>query len=427
MTISDLNDKSVCILGYGREGRATYLALQQYAPKARITIADTSSTLASLPNVPFITGPDYLARLGDFDVIVKTPGIPWRPKADILSRLTSATELFLSSLGPGVKTIGITGTKGKSTTASLIYQVLHAAGRQVILAGNIGEPMLGHLKDAASGTIFVLELSSYQLETLKVSPETAVITSFFPDHLDYHGSMQEYFEAKSHIARYQHAGDVVFFNGTSSDCQKLASLSPGEQIPFSPEDFPGHPAPIFDSPAGRSNLAAAFMVATRYGVPKADAVKTLETAQALPHRLQTLGTHHQIVWIDDSAATTPESTVTALDATKGHIDTILVGGLDRGYDFTELGHRLANSSVTNIVMFPDTGARIRESIEAAGPVIPKTYYDAASMEEAVAFAIKSTKPGHICLLSSGSPSYNMFTNYFERGEAFQSAILRARG
>jgi UDP-N-acetylmuramoylalanine--D-glutamate ligase len=425
MNMHELTGKSVCILGYGREGRATYGALIQYAHPSEITIADANTDLPERPNVPFITGPNYLSRLGDFDVIIKTPGIPWHPEAAVQARLTSATELFLGSLAPDVKTIGITGTKGKSTTASLIYQVLHAAGKHVILAGNIGEPMLGHLNDATPSTIFVLELSSYQLESLRVSPQTAVITSFFPDHLDYHGSMSEYFEAKSHIARYQRPEDVVFFNEASPDCQKMAAMSPGKHVPFSPNDFPGRPMTAFDSPAGRSNLAAALLVANHYDVPTSTAVKTLEAASSLPHRQEPIGTYHDIEWIDDSAATTPESTITALDALGARVATIIVGGLDRNYDFTELGKRLAAAPARNVILFPDTGGLIRMAIEAATPRNPKNYFETSSMDEAVAFALKTTPGGKVCLLSSGSPSYNLFTNYFERGDAFKTAILHA--
>src|ERR1700683_1075321 len=174
MTITELDGKHVCILGFGREGRATLEALRQYAPHARITIADINSGIRPVSGAGLITGPDYLERLGDFDVIIKTPGLPWRPPDALAARLTSATELFLNSLPQAVTVIGVTGTKGKSTTAHLIHTALTAGGKRSILAGNIGEPMLTHLSDATPGTIFVLELSSYQLETLRISPPIGV-------------------------------------------------------------------------------------------------------------------------------------------------------------------------------------------------------------------------------------------------------------
>lgn len=422
MTIRKLDGHKVCILGFGREGRATLEALRTYAPAAHVAIADINPEITADPDITLITGPDYLERLADFDVIIKTPGLPWQPPAELVARVTSATELFLGSLPKGATVVGVTGTKGKSTTSHLIHTALIAGGQHAILAGNIGEPMLGHLAEATPETIFVLELSSYQLETLKVSPHIAVITSIYPDHLDYHGSFEAYIKAKRHITGFQHKSDIVFFNDASSECRDLAEASPGRHIPFTGTDFPGQPGPTLESPEGRSDLAAAFLVATHLAVPAAVATRALEAATALPHRQQPLGRHHDIDWVDDSAATTPQSTLAALSALEGRIDTIIVGGLDRGYDFTDLGHRLAASNIRNIILFPNTGAAIRTAIEAARPAPAKAYFETSGMKEAVGFARTHTEPGHICLLASGSPSYNLYKNYYERGEAFQAAI-----
>jgi UDP-N-acetylmuramoylalanine--D-glutamate ligase len=426
VSIHELDHKEVCILGYGREGRSTYKALKHFAPHARITIADLNPTLSDAPNVPRISGPDYLTKLSEFDVIIKTPGIPWHPPIKITSRVTSATELFLCSLPPGARTIGVTGTKGKSTTANLIYQVLDAAGKRAVLAGNIGEPMLDHLRSATSTTIFVLELSSYQLETLHTSPDTAVITSFFPDHLDYHGSLSDYFNAKSQITRYQKDTDIVFYNGSSLECRQLAEIGHSKRVPYSGSDFPGTPQKAFDNTAGRSNLAAAFLVGRHFGVSTEIAINILEHASSLPHRQQIIGTRAGITWIDDSAATTPQSTIAALDSLKGNLETIIVGGMNRSYDFSQLGKALAESNVANVILFPDTGNEIRQAIESAQPSRLISYFETSDMNEAVEFAHQHSKPGSTCLLSSGSPSYNLFKNYFERGEAFTKAVLRIR-
>jgi UDP-N-acetylmuramoyl-L-alanine---L-glutamate ligase len=423
MKLSKLDGHNICILGFGREGRATYAALKAHAPRARITIADADPNLPARPDCSLMLGPGYLRDLGSFDVVIKTPGIKWRPQSGSRSQLTSATELFLDSLPTKTTVIGVTGTKGKSTTAHLISQTLKAGGRHAILAGNIGDPMLGYLDEATDSTIFVLELSSYQLEDLHTSPHIAVVTSFFPDHIDYHGTMEEYLGAKKHITKYQTARDIVFYNPDYPECREIAELSPGRHLPFTAEQFPGQVGDYRHGSA--SNLAAAYLVAIHCGVTPQTAVRALENAEGLPHRQQSLGTHHGIVWINDSAATTPQSTLLALDRLEDKVDTIIVGGLNRDYDFGSLGERLARSDISNIVLFPDTGKLIRAAIEAVPGLPGKRYIETSSMSEAVAFARKHTRPGRVCLLSSAAPSYNLYKNYPQRGDDFRQAVLAA--
>ncbi len=424
MTISELDGKQVCILGFGREGRATLDMLRRYAPTAKLTIADANDEIKPPSDAGFITGEEYLNHLGGFDVIIKTPGLPWRPAASLAGRVTSATELFLNSLPNNVTVVGITGTKGKSTTSHLIHTALIAGHKRTILAGNIGEPMLTRLPEATPRTIFVLELSSYMLESLHASPHTAVITSIYPDHLDYHGSFEAYLEAKRHITEFQDKADVVFYNDTQEDCRRLASASPGRKVPFTARDFPGRPTPALDSPEGRSDLAAAFLVSTHLGVDTDTAARALSATTGLPHRQQDLGIHAGIQWVDDSAATTPQSTLAALSALEGRVDTIILGGIDRGYNFAELGTRIATADIRNLVLFPDTGAKIRAAVEVAHPKITKTYFETSDMTEAVRFAAAHTKAGRVCLLSSGAPSYNLFKDFGERGAMFQAAVRR---
>jgi len=420
--ITDLNHKNVCILGYGKEGKTSYEMLRTHAPAAKITIADGNPAATGEPGVALIAGPDYLEKLGSFDAIIKSPGIPWTPGEPLRSKLTSATEIFLDSLPEIVRVIGVTGTKGKSTTSNLIYQVLTAAGIRVFLAGNIGEPMLGFLKEATPSTTFVLELSSYQLETLKTSPHIAVVTSFFPDHLDYHRGLKNYFEAKKNIARFQKPGDIVFYNPSFPECVEIANLSAGKKETFVPEDYPGRPNPALRGTQNTSNLAAAYKVARYCGIDEKTAVAALETAKNLPHRQESLGAHHGLKWIDDSAANTPEATVSAIQTLGDEVGTIIIGGLDRGYDFTELGKTLAASSIKNVVLFPETGPKIRDIAENVPGHTPKTYFETTNMTKAVEFAAKHTAPGKAVLLSNGSPSYNLFRNFTERAQTFKEAI-----
>ncbi len=410
MKITDLNGKNVCILGFGREGRATLTALKHFAPNSRITIADRNPISDIDPTIPSQTGPNYVDDLPSYDIIIKSPGVIWQPPPAVAAKVTNATELFLNSLPTGAITIGITGTKGKSSTASLIYHIILSHRSHTYLAGNIGQPMLDLLPNAKPNSVYVLELSSAQLADLTTSPQIAVVTSFFPDHADYHGSLENYFEAKTHIARYQTTNDVIFFNGDSQDCRRLAKLSPGKQLGFSGDS------------AAHSNIAAARAVATYLGIPDAAIDTAITTAPNLPHRQQSLGIHHGIEWVDDSAATTPQSTLAALSALAGRVDTLIVGGLDRNYDFTELASQIVASKISNLIIFPDTGPDIQRAIESLQPSRSLQYFETSAMTEAVVYAAKHTAEGKICLLSSGAPSYNLYKNFDERGDAFGQAV-----
>ncbi|TSC79369.1 MAG: UDP-N-acetylmuramoyl-L-alanyl-D-glutamate synthetase [Candidatus Peregrinibacteria bacterium Gr01-1014_25] len=452
MHIRDLNGKTVCILGFGKEGRSTLAALRKYAPTAEVTIADQAKKedgrrKTEETNVRWQTGGDYLHNLDRFDVIIKSPGIP--PSSQLTahsSQLTSATQIFLDSIADsGATVIGVTGSKGKSTTASLIHHILHAAGKDAHLVGNIGKPVLDYLERAKPNTFFVQEMSSAQLMDLTTSPHTAVITSFFPEHLDYHGSVDAYQEAKRHITRFQGAADAVFFNRHSKGAQAIAEESPGKRTPFGPEDAPlriEETHLIGEHNLG--NIAGAFAVAMHVGIDRATALDAIATFTPLPHRLQSLGIHHGIEWIDDAISTTPESTIAALDALGDRVATVILGGTDRGLDFTSLGKRIAHSPVRTVILFPGSGPRIRKAIEEAMPPPPLPartehpsphgggaggegaqeicFFDAPSMADAVAHAKQHTPQGMICLLSTASPSYNMFKNFEEKGEVFQREI-----
>ena len=421
MKLADLTGKNVCILGFGREGKVSLQMLELFAPQARITIADQNHVKAG--DYPVISGADYLTKLSEFDVIIKTPGIAWEPPAELYHKITNATQIFLDSLPRAVQVIGVTGTKGKSSTATLIHHLLKESGRSTFLAGNIGEPMLSLLPEVKDGDIVVLELSSYQLSDITTSPEIAVITSFFPDHTDYHGSVAAYFDAKSNIARYQTARDTIFFNADFSECRQLAELSPGLKVSFSGNDLSADLKNIAAPGAVPSNMAAAVLVSRHLGLSEAEIVKGVLSAPKLAHRQQLIGEYAGVNWVEDSAATTPQSTQEALWALGDTVDTLIVGGLNRDYDFTTLGQQIATSKITNVVLFPDTGRMIRKQIEAASANKPKYYFETSSIDEAVAWAAKHTAAGKTCLLSSGAPSYNLFQNFGERGDAFQKAVV----
>lgn len=426
MRIRDLEGKKILLLGYGKEGQAVARALKDHVKEFALTVTE------QYPDVQMM-GMDLfglcsgqrkcLDPLGTFDVIIKSPGIPPNDELRGLgAKLTSSTQIFLDSIAEsGALVIGVTGSKGKSTTSTLIYECLTAAGKRAFLIGNIGKPAIDYIDEATPGTIFVQELSSYQLMDLTVSPGIAVVTSFFPEHLDYHGSLEAYKEAKKHVARFQKPGDKAFFNGESEGAAEIAAEGDGEKIRFTAADSPVALEEI--KLTGRHNLgniAGAYKVALQCGVDAETAKGVFRQFQGLPHRLQSLGVHRGIEWIDDAISTTPDSAIAALDALGDRVATIILGGQDRGVPFEELGERIAASSVKTVILFPGSGPRIREAIGDAHADV--CFQPVDSMEKAVQQALKHTMEGKICLLSTASPSYGMFKNFEEKGDVFRKCI-----
>jgi UDP-N-acetylmuramoylalanine--D-glutamate ligase len=422
MRIQELAGKRICILGFGREGQATLRALRTYAPGAEITVADGNSTTAT-EGCTLRVGPTYMDDLGGFDWIIKSPGIP--PNAKLTQHakhITSATQIFIDTVqAAGATVIGITGSKGKSTTTTLIYELLKAAKKNVYLVGNIGIPALDYLEHAGVNTIFVQEMSSYQLMDLTTSPQVAVITAFFPEHLDYHGSLAAYQEAKAHIARFQNSNNVVFYSDSFAQTKAMALESKGTKIPYSKADAPVTLGDIqLKGEHNLMNIGGAWKVAQHFGVPLGTALPVIKAFKGLPHRLQSLGMHHGIEWIDDAISTTPESAIAAINALGEKVTTIILGGQDRGYDFAALAKRIAASKVRTVILFPGSGPRIREAIGDARAEV--CFHEADSMAKAVSLARKHTMEGTICLLSTASPSYGMFKNFEDKGEQFQMQI-----
>jgi len=429
MLLSDLNGKSVCILGYGREGKAVAHALETHASNAQITIADQDPSLQTT-NYQLQTGPHYLDNLDRFDVIIKSPGIPPSSKLKALgTKLINSTQIFLEEAAAhGATVIGVTGSKGKSTTASLIYAILQAESQKMkagsYLVGNIGEPAIAHLKNIKPNTIFVLEMSSYQLMDCSSSPPIAVITSFFPEHLDYHGSLKNYQEAKSHITKFQGESDFVVYDATSPGAQEIAEQSPGRRIATHTNDLPLTLKDLLlKGEHNLRNAAIAFLTTRLMGVPERISIPVMQNFRGLPHRLESLGVHHRAEWIDDAISTTPESTIAALDALGDRVSIIILGGQDRANDFTALGKRIAASSIRSVILFPGSGPRIRKAIEEARANVD--FFEAGAMEEAVEKAISCQLKADslpIVLLSTASPSYGMFKSFEEKGEAFRTCI-----
>ena len=406
--IKFLGMKNAAVLGYGKEGEVTENYLKKNFPELKIGILDQK------------IDKDYLKKQSIYDILVKTPGIA---KSKIENRAlvprTTATNIFFSEIkSRGNMVIGVTGSKGKSTTASLIYHILKKSGKNVLLLGNIGTPMLSVLmQEIKSDTIFVLELSSYQLDDIKFSPNIAVVTNLFPEHMDYHKSVDNYYLAKRNIVNFQQDGDVLVYNPNNKKMAKWQTGSKFKAVPFAKA------IPLKDSELpligehNKDNIKAAISAVKQLGI-KDDVIKTaIKTFKGLPHRMEFVGEFKGIKFYDDAISTTPESTIMAIKTLK-NIDTIFLGGQDRGYDFLQLEKAIKKYKIRNIVLFPDSGKKIIKNKKGFNIL------EARDMEQAVKFAFKFTGKGGVCLLSCASPSYSLWKNFEEKGEQFQSTIKK---
>ena len=410
MKISELNGKRVAILGYGREGKATEAALKKYAPEAIVEIRDQSMS------------EDYLEGLEQCDVLIKSPGLP--PSLipiEVTSKVTNSTQIFLDTVASkGSLVIGITGTKGKSTTSALLAHILQSTGKDCHLVGNIGIPALDYLDNAKENTIFVQEMSSYQLHDLTSSPPIAVILNLFQEHLNYHGTMEEYRRCKEQIVRYQSSDDCVFYSSDSMEATEMGQVSGSKKYPVSENKCPIEISETnLLGEHNRINIAVAHSIALHLDIDDLASIEAIKAFKGLPHRLQSLGIHHDIHWIDDAICTTPESTIAALEAIP-ETTTLILGGQDRKQDFSLLLEPLKASRVSNIILIGETAERIQKELSE----LDCTFQNATDMSSVISIAnrLSLTANRSTVLLSTAAPSYDMFRDYEDKGDQFQSAI-----
>lgn len=393
MMLEEFKDKKIVILGFGREGQDTLRFLKKLFPKKKIDIADQKFDK------------NYLKKLGSYDLIIKSPGIPFKilPRT-VLDRITTQTEIFFKNC-PGV-IIGVTGTKGKSTTAFWIYQTLKKAGLKAHLIGNIGEPVLSSfLSKAKPRDIFVYELSSFQLTNLKKSPHIAVLLNIYPEHLDYYRNFNEYVQAKANIARYQTKKDFLIYSSRSPLVKKIAKKSVAKKMPIKGKYY-------------ELNKAATKAVAKIFKVP------VPKKFEFLPHRLELIGKFKGIEFYNDSLSTIPETAIEALDFLGDKVETMILGGFDRGLDFKKLAERISKSKIKTLILFPTTGQRIWQAMfDLRNQTITKRFF-VKNMGEAVRLAYKHTGKGKICLMSPASPSFGVFKDYADRGESFRKYAIK---
>lgn len=441
--IEKLKDKDIALLGFGREGKSTYNFIRKYLKEQKLTILDKEKITLNDPNAKIITGNNYLESLEDYDLIIKSPGISLKniDYQRFESKLTSELELILEVFSKNI--IGITGTKGKSTTSSLMYQVLKDQGYDTYLLGNIGNPIFDEIENFTPNTILVIEMSSHQLEFVHKSPHIAAILNLYQDHLDHAGSLEHYHNNKMNIFKYQKVGDYsLYFDDDSYLTAKMTNFSSPSikyNIRFDNEKksstavriknkkiFLGDKLLYEDKERillGDHNLKNIMFIVTIAEILNLDLEKTAETIsnfKGLKYRMEYIGKYAGISYYNDTIATIPAATINAIK-TIGNVNTLIFGGMDRKIDYQDFIKFLKESTIENLICMPSTGITIGKVLEKE---TSKNIFYVTTLEEAHDIAKKVTKKEMSCLLSPAASSYEYFKNFEEKGKKFEEIVKK---
>jgi len=436
MKINRLKNKKILLLGFGREGLSSYKFLRRYVKNGLIGVADEKrladfekqyqTVLTQDKKLSLHLGKNYLDSLEDYEVIIKTPGIKLDKKIakayGDTSKLTSNLNIFLANISG--KVIGVTGSKGKSTSASLIYHIFRKAGRKVVLIGNIGRPALDYLNWDSKHTIFVVEMSSYQLDTLNQKKiDSALITAFFPEHLDYHGNSHKYFQAKMNIVRNLKKNGVMVYNRKYKKIKRFIDNQRVKNIGYLYNSIGAYCHTPLLGKHNRENIFGCIEIAKLFEVREAIINRTIKNFRGLPHRLENVGKFKGIRFYNDVLSTTPESTIEAIDALKGKsLETIILGGFDRGLDYKKLARKIVSSKVKNVILWPHSGIKIYKEIRKLENSEIRLV-QVKNMRETVRACYKYTAKDGVALLSPASSSYDFYKNFEEKGKEFNRLAM----
>lgn len=421
-------NKKILILGFGREGKSTYNYIRKFDKTFPVAIADKNEIIVDDENVTLICGEKYLDAINDYELVMKSPGISLRD-FDVRPEtvVTCQTDLFLK-FAP-MKKIGITGTKGKTTTTNLIFEIVKAAGINACMIGNMGIPVFDSLGEKNYDTA-VIEMSSHQLEYTHTSPDIAVVTNVYPEHLDHYNGFSGYVNAKLNILRYQNENNFFVYNGEQGlsefiDIKKIPAkrkgvkLSDAENDKFLTELISANERLLGDH--NKIDILYAAEVAKFMGISREDILQGIQNFGGIEHRMEPVGTFKGIDFYNDCIATIPQATICAVKAL-GNISTLIVGGMDRGIDYSLLENELYENPLENIICLPDTGYKLADKLNVMGC---KSYiFKARDMEEAVKKAFEVTKSGRGCILSPAASSYNVYKNFEYKGKHFKELVVK---
>lgn len=431
--LEDLKNKKILILGFEKEGKVTLSFLRKLFPEKTLGVADQNKDKKTKERkIRWHLGKNYLKAIKDYELIIKSPGIPIHSpeiekiyKKNKNQKITSQTEIFFNNC-PG-KIIGITGTKGKGTVASLIYKILKKGGIKAHLIGNIGKPVLSFLFSATPKDVYVYEISSHQLYNLKKSPLIAVLLSIYPDHLDFFKNFKEYIKAKANISCYQKKNNYLIYYSKNKFTAEIAQKSKAKKIAFDRKRYnflkSRNKIPLLGK-INLNNIKAAIVVGELFSIPKEKIIEAIKDFKPLPHRLEYLGNYKGIKFYNDSIATIPEATIVALDVLGNKLESIFLGGSNKNLNFKDLAKRILKSKIKNLILFPPTGKEILEEIFKLKKSSQLRYFFVENMKKGVELAYQYTQKGKICLLSPASASFGLFKDYQERGRLFKKWIFR---
>jgi len=406
--IMDWKGKKIAILGWGIDSQDVYPWLM--AQGAEITVLDEKKDGKSFGD------------LSKYDVIVRSPGVyRYRPaiteaeKAGVI--VTSKTKIFFDQC-PG-KIIGVTGTKGKGTTSTLIYEMLKAAGKEVFLGGNIGRGIFDHLNLMDEESWVVLELSSFQLIDLHKSPHVAVVLMTTSEHQDWHTSPEEYVKAKFSICNFQFSNDFVIYNRDYPNSVKIGMQGKGQKVAISGSDWKGNMR--LRGEHNRENMAAAAAAARILDIRNEIIEKVAREFRGLEHRLEEVATVDEVTYFEDSFSTTPETTMAAVRAFTEPL-ILIAGGSEKGSDFSELGKVISEAkNIKAVILIGLMAERIKEKISNEEIKILR---GAKNMMEIMDQVKSVAKSGDVVVLSPAAASFDMFKNYKERGNQFKEQVLK---
>ena len=446
--------RKVAVIGLG----VSNLPLLDYLheKKAKVTVFDEKN-INEIPKdimdkiteyaFEFSLGKNYLEKLKGFDLIFRSPScLPTVPElmAEYERGAIVTTEIeMLVEMCPGT-VIGITGSDGKTTTTSLIYAILKNAGLNTYVGGNIGKPLFTKLSEMKKDDVIVLELSSFQLMNMKVSPQISVITNITPNHLNIHKDYEEYIEAKKNIFKWQDENGTLILNYDNEITKNCEKEAKGKVIFFSSKEKLENGYIVDDNVIKESedkirkhilntsevklrgihnyqNICAAI-AATRQFVPMEKIVETIKEFNSVEHRLEFVREINNTKWYNDSASSSPTRTISGLNAFNEEI-ILIAGGYDKNLDYTPLAKPILDK-VKTLILMGQTAGKIFESVKQEMEIQGKTVkiYMCNSLQETIDMARKSAKPGQVVLFSPGSASFDMFKNAYDRGNQFKKLV-----
>lgn len=422
----------MAVIGLGIEGKDAITFLLNSGANVTLYDKKTESELdfsgIDTGRISLVCGEDYLEKgMIGFDYIVRSPGV-YPYISEILDAekngtvITSAVKIFFDE--SPAKIIGVTGTKGKGTTSTLIYEILKFAGNDVYLSGNIGKPSLELLPKLSKDSWVVMELSSFQLIDLTKSPHIAVVLNITEDHMDWHKNHGEYVEAKKNIVKFQKTGDFAIINEEYETPKSFGELGEGKKIFISKSKLEEKFKKDLNLRGEHNleNIAAAVEVSKAVGIDEDTILKTVKNFKGLEHRLELVGEVDGVKYYNDSFATGPQPTIAAINSFTED-ETLILGGSDKGLNYQDLGEAINKAkNIKNVILIGNTGPMIKKHLDSN---LQFTIYNLqkTNMKEIVEKAKEVTKFGGVVILSPASASFDMFKNYKDRGNQFKEAVL----